>query len=402
LGRFFFMLRESIALITKEKLFKKSIQIDGCEELDYTTLYQEGKNHILYPKSPMIENQSTNSKDTYIEDTYYDKILNSYQLCYAQTEENKDITPEWERLSTAFKKIFFDEKNQLIKEKLINFRNDPEIYNEIFNDQYHHLSLKEGYTKSYLDAIDLVLEYHRFARKVNKEMLASISESTAGNYLAVNYRGKKLSEHLLLSLVVAHDIVQHVPFSEEKRKIVVDIGAGFGGTNRILNYYQPNTTQILIDLPETLVLTAYYIKHNFPNKKIALFEDIQNRLKNDKLKNDKLKNDKQENLHEILEEYDFVIVPPVILDHLQDESVDLVINVASLGFMSQEYLDYYLKAIQRTLKKEAYFYSLNSTHNTAWGIGSDHWDFKGNYLTILYNYDNRFSYPQWLGKKVAH
>lgn len=381
MGRFFFMLRETIALISNNKLFKKSIQLDGFERVDYTTDYQQGSNRFLYPKSPMIECEIIN-----IEEGYYHKIANSYHLCYTQKDETKDITHEWERLSNAFKEIFFDDNNALRQEKLENFRNDPEIYNKIFNDQYHHLSLEDGYTKSYLDAIDLISEYHRFASKINKEMLASVSESSAGNYLSVNYRGKKLSEHLLLSLVVAYDVISHVPFSAEKRKIILDIGAGFGGINRILNHYQPNSTQILIDLPETLVLTAYYIKYNFPNKKIALLEDLYENL---------------DNLHEVLEEYDFIILPPFVLDYLKDESIDLVINVASLGFMSQEYLDYYLKAIQRTLKTEAYFYSLNSAHSTEWGIGSHAWDFQGDYLTILYNYDNRFSYPQWLGKKVA-
>lgn len=380
IGRFFFMLRESIALITKEKLFKKSIQIDGFEELDYVALYKQGNHEILYPKSPMILLGKTE-----IEDSYYSKIANSFILAFQHENEEKDISNEWDRISKEFREIFFDKENNIIKERLENFRGDPTIYAKIFNNQYPYISQKNGYTKSYLDAIDLVLEYHRFAQKIDKEVLASVSESTAGGYLSINYRGKKLSEQLLQNLVVANDLIQYIPVSPEKRTVTVDIGAGFGGSSRILNYYRPNMTQILIDLPETLFLTAYYLKYNFPNKKIALLEDIYPHL---------------ETLHEVIEEYDFIIVPPFVLDYLKDNSIDLVINASSLAFMSKEYLDYYLEATQRLLKTGGYFYSLNTTENNAWGIGSHNWDFLDEYLTVYYGFDNRFAYPQWLGQKI--
>ena len=248
-----------------------------------------------------------------------------------------------------------------------------------------NISKENGYVKSYLNAIDLVLEYHRFANKVDKVRLASISESQAGNYLSINYRGKKLSEQLLQNLVVANDIIEHVPFSNEQRNVVLDIGVGFGGSTRIMSYYIPNTTQILLDLPETLFLTAYYLKYNFPNKKIALLEDIYPHL---------------DNMDKLIHDYDFIIIPPFVLEHIKDKSIDLVINASSLSFMSKEYLDFYLKETQRVLKDRGYFYSLNTTENNEWGIGSHHWDYQADYLTLMYNYDNRFSYPQWLGQKI--
>jgi len=170
-----------------------------------------------------------------------------------------------------------------------------------------------------------------------------------------------------------------------KRNVVLDIGVGFGGSTRIMSYYTPNTSHILLDLPETLFLTAYYLKYNFPNKKIALLEDIYPHL---------------DNFNAIIEEYDFIIIPPFVLDYVNNESVDLVINASSLAFMSEEYLTYYLEQTKRVLKEGGYFYSLNTTKDSEWGIGSHNWDYKAEYLTLMYNYDNRFSYPQWLGQKI--
>ena len=381
-GRVGFATKEIIALISKDKIFKKSIKLDGFDEnIDYDALYQKGSDERLYPKSPMIHIQKNS-----IDNAYYTKIANSFLLAYNHDKHAKDISNEWERISTEFRSLFFDENNQLIKESLENFRGDPAIYEKIFNNQYPYIKKEEGYVKSYLNAIDLVLDYHRYGARINKEMLASVSETKAGNFLTLNYRGKKLSEQLIQHLVITHDLVTHVPFSQEKRSMILDIGCGFGGSARLLHTYVPNSTQILLDLPETLFLTAYYLKYNFPNKKIGLLEDIYPHL---------------DNLDEILPQYDFIVIPPFVLDHLKANSIDLVVNASSLAFMSEEYLNYYLKESNRVLKEGGHFYSLNSTQDSEWGTGSHNWNYQANYLTIAFNYDNRFAFPQWLGRKIG-
>jgi putative sugar O-methyltransferase len=382
LGRVGFSIKELIALLSHNKIFKKSILIDGFDEhTDYEELYIKGSRTRLYPKSPMV-----NTKAIAITDEYYKKIADSFLLAYKHEQDEKDISSEWERISTEFRDIFFDENHNIIKENLENFRGDPEIYSKIFNNQYPYISKEDGYVKSYLNAIDLVLEYHRYGARISKELLASISESSAGNYKSINYRGKKLSEQLVQHMVITNDLVNNISFSSEKREVILDIGAGFGGSARLLNYHTPNATQILLDLPETLFLTAYYLKYNFPNKKIALLEDIYPHL---------------DNLDEIIAEYDFIIIPPFVLDHLKENSIDLVVNASSLAYMSEEYLNYYLEQTNRVLKEGGYFYSLNTTEDSEWGIGSHQWDYRANYLTISYNYDNRFAFPQWLGQKVS-
>jgi len=380
-GRFFFGLKETIALMTNDKICKKTITIDGFDEaIDYEKLYEKGSKNLLFPKSPMV-----NSLKTEISDAYYEKIANSFFLAYQHDVDEKDISNEWERISKEFREIFFDDEKKIIKKNLENFRGDASIYSKIFNNQYPYISTQESYAKTYLNAIDLVLEYHRYARRVDNALLASLSESSAGNFLSINYRGKKLSEQLIQHMVITNDLVKHIDFSSEKRKVILDIGCGFGGSARLLHYYTPNACQILLDLPETLFLTAYYLKYNFPNKKIALLEDIYPNLNN---------------LEEMIAEYDFIIIPPFVLDYVKESSVDLVVNASSLAFMSEEYLNYYLKETNRVLKKGGYFYSLNTTEDSEWGIGSHNWDYGANYLTIAQGFDNRFSYPQWLGQKL--
>ena len=377
-GRILFAIREFFALISHGIIFKKNISLDGYTE---TTTYQDNsKYETLYPPSPLKQ-----TKKSTIPAIFYKKMSSSLSLAYKIEQDNFDKTQEWDRIAHLFKKLYLDQNGDILKDELINFRNDPQIYQKLFNDQFTYIDNSDGYYKSYLKSIDLVLEYHRHARHIEKEILAPISESHAGENYCATYRGNRLSEKVLFHSLIVNDLTKNIQFKTEEKNVIFDIGSGYGGLDRILYNYIPNSCFILLDLPETLILTSYFIKYNFPNKKIALLDDIVNRL---------------DQFDTLVEEYDFIIIPPSVTKNIPDNSIDLVINSASLAFMAKEYLTYYLKHINRALKQNGYFYSLNSEVNSSWGIGFYEWDFQGQYLTTLMDYNNRFSYAQWLGKKI--
>ncbi len=368
---------------SKEIILKKSIKLEGYDTKaeDLVDLYHEGSYRLLWPKSPMIK------FDTYqLSDNFCKKIENSLSHAYANELQNFDKTKEWRRVEIVIKSNFFDKDGHILKLNLINFRNDTKLYQELFNDQFNYINQHESYTKSYLKSIDLILEYHRLSAKVDKTILASISESRAGNNLCAQYRGKRVSHKNLFHAVVVNDIIKTISFIPMKKSVILDIGSGYGALAYMLYHYTPNSCYILLDLPETLVLTSYFIKYNFPKLKIALLEDIIDNL-----------ND----FDRIIKEYDFIIIPPSILTFVKDESVDLVINSASMGFMQKEYIDFYLTQIDRTLKVGGHFYSLNKEYSDHWGVGVYEWDFKSSFITRLFEYNNRFSYPQWLGQKIG-
>ena len=128
IGRGSFAIRELIALMSNDKIFQKSIKIDALDgSIDYKKLYMKGSNNLLCPKSPMVNIQKTS-----IDDSYYEKIANSFFLAYKHDNDDKDISNEWDRISKEFRSIFFDENNKIIKENLENFRGDAKIYSKIF------------------------------------------------------------------------------------------------------------------------------------------------------------------------------------------------------------------------------------------------------------------------------
>jgi len=279
----------------------------------------------LWPRPPMTE------LSTYqLSDEYCKKMENSLSIAYKIEDKNFDKTKEWNRIAALIKEHFFDLKMHLKKDKIINFRKDNRLYQKLFNDQFYYLNPSDTYTKSYLQSIDLILEYHRLASKIDKTLLASVSESIAGNNICAHYRGKRVSEKLLFHTTVVNDLINIIPFNSDKRSVILDIGCGYGALSRMLHYYTANSCHILLDLPETVVLTSYFIKYNFPTAKIALLDDIIDDLNH---------------FEKLTLKYDFIIITPSVLNFVKSRSVDLVINTASLGFMQKEYLEFYLSEI---------------------------------------------------------
>lgn len=379
-GRILFATREFIALVSHEKVFKKSIKLDGFDEDITLQKFQEKGHHdSLWPKSPFLDD-----KYVLISDDYFKKIQNTYMLSISIYHDSLDKTEDWEVVREKFKVLLLDEKGNLNKNALINFR-ENHSFEKVIADTFKQVDTSESYMSAYLKGIDLVLEYHRSAKKVKKEILASLSESYAGNSTCVHYRGQRLSEKLLFYAVATDDVLSNVPFNEEKRTVILDIGTGYGALPAILKKYVSNSCHILVDLPEVTVFAMYYIKYHFPDKKIALLEDI---IK------------KTDDLETFISTYDFIILPSTAVKLIPENCVDLVLNTASLGFLSKEYLDYYIGHINRVLKTGGYFYSINKTETCKWGVGMYEWDLKEEYVTLLLEYNNRFSYPQWLGKKI--
>jgi len=119
-------------------------------------------------KSPILEKEIRACSIAYIE-----KMQNSLALAYRMENNSFDKTKEWDRTSTLFKSLFFNENGEINQEKLSKFRATSEICEEVFGDHFYYVDPKAGYTKAYLKAVDLVLEYHRYSKVINKELLAS-------------------------------------------------------------------------------------------------------------------------------------------------------------------------------------------------------------------------------------
>jgi hypothetical protein len=120
--------------------------------------------------------------------------------------------------------------------------------------------------------------------------------------------------------------------SDVGHPIAAEIGAGYGGLAYYLLRDEPRLSYVDFDLPETLVLAAYYLICCFPDRKIFLYGDSQFTE------------------FDQLAEYSAVLLPNYMLPSFPDNSVDLFLNTFSLSEMPWETVEEYLGQIERTTR----------------------------------------------------
>ena len=112
-----------------------------------------------------------------------------------------------------------------------------------------------------------------------------------------------------------------------EKPVVAEIGAGYCGMAHFLIKRSDRFTYIDFDLPETLVVGAYYLSKTLPDRKIYLHEGGPI------------------NWEKTIEEYDVILCPNWSIDNLPANSVDVFLNTFSLSEMSFPVIQKYLEKI---------------------------------------------------------
>jgi putative sugar O-methyltransferase len=134
-------------------------------------------------------------------------------------------------------------------------------------------------------------------------------------------------------------------------RTVCEIGGGFGQFGElILN--NKNAKLILIDLPLSNLISAYYLIKNFPKKKFFLYDDYTK---------------KGPITNELISKYDVFILPPN-LKLEKNVKIDFFINMRSMMEMTQASINNYFNFIHVHASKNSYFFNLNRFHKL---IGKD-------------------------------
>lgn len=159
--------------------------------------------------------------------------------------------------------------------------------------------------------------------------------------------GKIVSHDILrfqrvVNTLYRHGIISSIVNANMKRKVVLEIGAGYGGLAHHLSNILGNVTYIIVDLPETLLFSASYLSLLNPDKRISIngCTDFAESVRSD-----------------VTTSSDFVLIPNYKVDELRHLWFDLVINVASLQEMRSDQVNMYLDFIAKTCR--GVFYSWN-------------------------------------------
>jgi putative sugar O-methyltransferase len=138
----------------------------------------------------------------------------------------------------------------------------------------------------------------------------------------------------------------------KKHRSVLELGGGFGGLAYFLIRDNPDITYIDADLPENMAVTAFHLLSAFPDKKIALFGEIDLKTAD-------------------LSAFDAILIPNFAVEDLADNSVDLAFNSYSLAEMSPNTISNYAQHFSRISSK--FIYHINHTSVSA--VSADDFNF---------------------------
>jgi len=221
-------------------------------------------------------------------------------------------------------------------DNLINFRND-------------------GNLSAGLDDQNDTFAFNEYSEVINKTselyVLNNLPKKNIGNSnILIPFKDVFMDYNKLIHIywfwIIENKILKNIKINN-----ICEIGGGFGSFSELFikNY---NTKTFLIDLPEANLMSAYYLKELFPQKKFYLFDDYK---KNEILS----KSDFDEN--------DIIILPPNCnID--KKIKIDFFINTRSMMEMNFDVIRSYFDFIHQHIIDDGYFLNINRYEKNSVGF----------------------------------
>ena len=256
-------------------------------------------------------------------------LIKNFELSAKQFYGNEGNKSQKSRhwLTYDFRKFNLD--------NLINFRSNN-ILSEGLDDQTNAFNFK-----IYASLISEIPEEY---------VINNLPKQNIGNSKSlIKFKNVFIDYNKLIHIHWFYTVEQEV-LKQNNISNICEIGGGFGSFSELFikNY---NTKLISIDLPEANLMTAFYLKENFPGKKIYLFENFQNKklLSHD----DFTKNDI------------FILTPDCKID--PKIKIDFFINARSMMEMNFDVIKSYFKFIEQFSHKNSFFLNINRYEKTSVG-----------------------------------
>lgn len=191
-------------------------------------------------------------------------------------------------------------------------------------------------------ALDVATYFHRIGHLIDPGILATATEDPIGGPIVALHQGRRLTRNLLRFEYMLTNVMRRTDLPLTAPITVCEIGGGYGGFAKVFKTVYPRATFLIFDLPESLALSAFYLRSNYPRAQVATIRDFPS----------------DEALEvERLAGYDFVILPWWYVEKLPEKSIDLFFNSVSMQEMTHEFVVYWVGHIQKAAR--GYFYWVN-------------------------------------------
>jgi hypothetical protein len=125
-------------------------------------------------------------------------------------------------------------------------------------------------------------------------------------------------------------LLDHFRNAGDTRMVVLEIGAGWGGFAYQFKSLFPKVCYVIVDLPQTLLISCVYLKTVFPNARCFVYEERS-----------------FQSVGQELNTYDFVFLPHYALRDLSIPSITLAVNMVSFQEMTVAQVEEYLSWLIR-------------------------------------------------------
>jgi putative sugar O-methyltransferase len=151
------------------------------------------------------------------------------------------------------------------------------------------------------------------------------------------------------SLIVMNHagLLDHLRRTHDSRAVVLEIGAGWGGFAYQLKTLFQNVCYIIVDLPQTLLISSVYLKTLFPQARCLMYGETP-----------------FESLLTNFRSYDFFFLPHYALQRLRIEGIDVAVNMVSFQEMTNAQVEGYLEWLAQMRCPNIYSHNRDrSKHN---------------------------------------
>ncbi len=243
-------------------------------------------------------------------------------------EKSAAHTDLWNSFYTTGNRRLFDEHGNVNRDVIRNFWRSPVFISDnpkvgIPRGPEWLLGERRGEI-AVLDQMKKLLRNHGC-----RELMAKYPCPTAGNPHVYQPGGYRLTHRWAKHLFNIGRMNEFLRPHLSPGFTALDIGAGHGLFSSLVGQEYPGSHNVVVDLPEPLLLARYFLQMTFPSAKIAGMSDLGN---------------PKSISREDLEKYDYVILPWQLYERLEPGSIDLMASFAALGELKREFFSYYVDA----------------------------------------------------------
>lgn len=186
------------------------------------------------------------------------------------------------------------------------------------------------------EQLTIVKDYSRLIEGIpEKYWCSEIITSELVEEICTQFKGHNINGDICRTQATVSNLFTAKVFSKflNSNSIILEIGPGYG---QLVNQLSSmvNCKVICIDQPEILYWCAVFTHICRPDINIYLYNPEKNIVQ----------------IHDIIAQYDFILLPAYRADLICDAEIDLAINENSLGEMTKEQFSYYIDIIKQSSK----------------------------------------------------